>query len=72
MMANNIKRCVNTNRNYSELSEDDQINSNLARERCNTNNKRFREITFNMCEFEEDTSTESGKDTREITTNEYS
>ena len=64
MITNNRKRRINTNQNYSELSEDAQINSNLTRERCNTNNKRFREIIFNMSEFEKDTSTESGKESR--------
>lgn len=67
MEKNNRKRHINVNQNYSELSEDDQINSNLAQERRNTNNKRFREIIFNTSESEEGASTESGKDPREIT-----
>lgn len=66
MMKNKTRRRVNKDQNYSELSEDEQINLNLAQGR-KTNNKRIRENIFNTSESEEDNSTESRKDTREIT-----
>ena len=65
MTNNNRKRCIDENQNYLDLSEGDEINSNLARERPHRNSKRFREMRFSTSEIEEDSSSE--EDITEIT-----
>ncbi|CAK9809208.1 PiggyBac transposable element-derived protein 4 [Anthophora quadrimaculata] len=66
-MSNNRKRQIDINQNFLNLSENEQINSNLIRERRTQNCKRFRQIISSMSESEEDTSTESGRNLPEIT-----
>lgn len=64
---NNRKRRIDENKNYSDLSEADEINSNLARKRPHRNSKIFREMRSSTSEYEEDSSSKSEKDLTDIT-----
>lgn len=66
MMTNNRKRLIDGSNNYSDLSESDEINSNLARERPHRNSRRFREMRSITSEYEEDCSSKSEKDLTDI------
>jgi len=65
-MTNNRKRLIDGSNNYSDLSEGDEINSNLARERPHRNSRRFREMRSITPEYEEDCSSKSEKDLTDI------
>ncbi|XP_046142326.1 piggyBac transposable element-derived protein 4-like [Osmia bicornis bicornis] len=66
MTTNNRKRLIDENNNYSDLSEGDEINSNLAREKPHRNSKRFREMRSRTSEYGEDGSSKSEKDLTDI------
>lgn len=66
MTTNNRKRLIDENNNYSDLSEGDEINLNLAREKPHGNSKRFREMRSSTSEYEEDGSSKSEKDLTDI------